>query len=1025
MRAPSAAAGTAGAPSPEDPDDVRDPSRPPRALLFRAAGFPTIDVPAIDDAVLDAALAGLPVARAESPTELGRRLRLRDVDVLVLPYGSAFPIDAWPRIRAFLGHGGGLAVLGGAPFHEPVRRDGAGWARGPRATTFAHDLLVGPAEALVRAPATKTRLAQDTGFSTPFPEAQTTFALTLRLTTTKDFPDEHGSAGPRDAIARPLVHVVDAAGVPRGCPLLEIDHQLGPRAGARWVFATSDARLDAPVVRAIVERALDGASELRAEPLRAAVPPGEEPKVKVSLRRFGGGEVPARARVRVTDDAGREVLATDAALDGTKGSKSAVVAIAAKLAPGLYHVVAEAKDAPPSARVARTGFWVKDAKLLATGPRLSASRDWLRKDGHPYPVVGTTYMASDVDRAFLFEPNPHLWDADFAEMRRRGVDFVRTGLWTAWSRAIDDDGKVHEDVLSALDAYVLSAAKHGILVCFNLFAFLPLSFGGDDPYLDPRSLEAQRAMLTAFASRYRGVPWIHWDLINEPSYARRADLWSTRPIGDEHEKAAWRAWVKARHGDDVAAIRALFRDPSDDPLAVPRPEDFEQKFVQVARRPRKTRDFQEFKEDVVARWAKTMRDVLHAAGGDPLVTLGQDEGGIYERPLQQSLAPSLDYTAVHTWWKNDDLLWDGVLTKVPDKPSLHQETGLMRLEDLDGAPWRTPDAAARLLERKIAYAFAGRGTGVVEWAWNVNPYMPIDEESTIGLFRPDGTAKPELDALSEVAAFFAKAKGELDDFEPDPVVLVVPHTRAFLGRANAIDATKIVVRALAERFGVVPTALSDLRLDAKQLAGKKLVVVPSPDGIDEPAAKALLEASRAGTKVLVTGSIEGDSYGRETPSLRALGLLGPSRPIAMHEPTGWSATGWVLFEGQQELSRRDARPSLGGAALAGNVWHEPLPLELAREREPLVKLLGAALRGAAVATMPGDWGLAARVLGAPRAALVVVVNERPVASTRRVVVDGKALDVPVRALGARLALVERRTGRVIAATSGDAIVPAR
>ena len=106
---------------------------------------------------------------------------------------------------------------------------------------------------------------------------------------------------------------------------------------------------------------------------------------------------------------------------------------------------------------------------------------------------------------------------------------------------------------------------------------------------------------------------------------------------------------------------------------------------------------------------------------------------------------------MHTWWNNDDLLWDGVMTKVPEKPNLHQETGLMRLEDLDGNPWRTPEAAARLLERKVAYAFASRGAGVVQWAWNINPYQPIDNESVIGLFRPDGTAKPELRALTDLA----------------------------------------------------------------------------------------------------------------------------------------------------------------------------------------------------------------------------------------------------------------------------------
>jgi hypothetical protein len=1018
----------------ESDEDHRDPSRAPRALVFRAAGFPTVDAPVIEDGVLESALSGLPVDRATNVGELVARLRLRDIDVLILPYGSAFPVEAWPRIRGFLRHGGGLAVLGGAPFHEPVRaepgRNGA-WLRGPRQASFAHDLLIGPAEAVQRPAKGKTQLAigvdADTGFTASFPDAQTTWALTLRLTTEKDMPDEHGSSGPRDAVARPLVHVVDASGTPRGCPLLEIDHHRGDAAGARWLLATSDAKLDAPVVRAIVTRALEGASELRGQPIRAAIQPGEEAQIRVTQRRFvvrHGEEPPARARVVVTDDKGREVFSTEVALAGPPETRTAIVPVKKQLAAGLHHVRIEALGSgtgtPLSPHVARTGFVVKDEKLSAAAPKLSVTRDWLRKDGKAFPVIGTTYMASDVHRNFLFEPNPHLWDADFEGMQKRGINFVRTGLWTAWSRVTSDSGVVDESVLAALDAFVHIAARHGIVVCFNFFAFLPPSFGGDNPYLDPRSLEGQRKMLTAFATRYRGNGWIHWDLINEPSYAPRSALWSTRAIGDEHEKRAWTSWVRAKHGDDPALLRALWHEPSSDPTSVPKPEDFSQAAVQVARRPRKVRDFQEFAQDVVTGWAARLRDVLHAAGKSPLVTLGQDEGGIYERPAQQLLASALDYTAVHTWWKNDDLLWDGVTTKVPEKPSLHQETGLMRLEDLDGSAWRSPDVAARLLERKLAYAFASRGTGVVEWAWNVNPYMPIDEEATIGLLRPDGTAKPELDAMIDLAAFFRTAAPLLDDFAPDPVVLVVPHARAFLGRTHGIDATKIVVRALAERFGVVPTALSDLRLTAARLEGVKLVLVPGADVLDEPAARALLDASRAGTKVLITGAIEGDSYGRETPSLRALGVLGASRPVAMHEKSAWSTSGWIAFEGlMQETVRRAERPSV--ASLSGNLWLESLPIELARDREPLVKLLDAALSAAGVPTSPGEWGVAARALVGARSTLIAVVNERPERAVRRVHAERAWFEVPVAGLGARLVLVEHGTGRIVASTPGDPV----
>ena len=531
-------------------------------------------------------------------------------------------------------------------------------------------------------------------------------------------------------------------------------------------------------------------------------------------------------------------------------------------------------------------------------------------------------------------------------MARQGINFVRTGLWTAWSRAMLDPGAPDENVLSALEAFVQTAARHGIEVCFTFFAFQPPAYGGANPFLDPRALEGQSAFLTLVASRFRGVGWVHWDLINEPSYAPADSLWTNQPVGDALERRAYREWLHARHGDDAVALRDSLGVAGDDLLDLPRRPDLGWAMIRDGRLPRKALDFAAFSQDVVARWAATLRDVLRAAGGEALVTLGQDEGGTDLRPAQQLHASAVDYTAVHTWWNNDDLLWDGVVTKTPEKPNLHQETGLMRLEDTDGNPWRTPEAAARLLERKLAYAFAARGAGVVQWAWNINPYQPIDNESVIGLFRPDGTAKPELRALRELASFFEQCRGWLDDFEPDPVVLVIPHARLFSGRPGGLEATRRVVRLMAERFGVVPTALSDQRLSPERLAAARLVLVPAPEVIEEGAAQALLAASRAGALVLVTGAVEGDPYGRTSEALRALGVVGSGRPLAQHEPTRFGG-GWATFDGLAgERFRRAPGPE--PERLTGPVVHEPLPLELAREPEPLAALLQAALQAARV-----------------------------------------------------------------------------
>ena len=90
-----------------------------------------------------------------------------------------------------------------------------------------------------------------------------------------------------------------------------------------------------------------------------------------------------------------------------------------------------------------------------------------------------------------------------------------------------------------------------------------------------------------------------------------------------------------------------------------------------------------------------------------------------------------------------------------------------------------------------------------------------------------------------------------------------------------------------------------------------------------------------------------------------------------------------------------------------------------------MKLLGSALTAAAVPTSPGEWGVAARALVAPRAVLLTVINERPERAVRRVSADGRGFDVPVGPLGARLVVVERGSGRIVASTPGDPITPAR
>ena len=599
-------------------------------------------------------------------------------------------------------------------------------------------------------------------------------------------------------------------------------------------------------------------------------------------------------------------------------------------------------------------------------------------------------------------------------MAALGVNMVRTGTWTGWSRSMLGAGELDEAFVRSLEAYVQTAAKHGIVVNYTFFVFLPPAFGGTHPYLDPRALDGQRQWLSQVASRFRDVGWIHWDLINEPSYAPPEHLWSTVPMGDLWERRAWKRFIEARHGDEAQVLRNRWQDSSRWVTAIPGAGDWSYSALRLDKRPRKGRDLMILTHEIVADWAAELRSILRRAGGDVLVTLGQDEGGVFTRPSQQIHGASVDYTAVHPWWKNDDLLATGLFAKVPEKPMLFQETGIMGLEDLDGRPWRDPERAARLLERKFAYTFAARGAGVIEWAWNINPYQPIDNEAVIGFFRPDGTAKPELGVLPDFVRFFRQAAPLLDDFEAEPVVAVIPHSRLFAGRPGGAEGLKRLIRLSAERFGVVPTVLSELRLTAERLEGARLILVPGPLMLEDSAAAALRAAADAGAKILVTGPVDGNPYGEASEAWASLGLDGTSRPVELRESTQWGESGWATFD-------RDLREQIARAAGAGRppasstgVWQEPLPLEFAREDGPLAALLAAAYEEAGVEVQASPEPVALRLLKGPRSVLVVAVNETARTLTRSFTVDGRPHTVEVPAGGSRLLLIERGSGKILA-----------
>ena len=907
----------------------------PSVAVFWEPDFPQIQGCGVTRDILQQALASFTV-RFLSEQELITRLNTDRFDLFVNPFGSAFPKRAWPALLKYLQAGGNWFNVGGVPLSRPVVRAGAAWRAEAHQTSYHKRLGV-----------THSFLVKNVSASSL--GAEEIYELYVRMSSTNSEPDEAGSDGPREAYVEPLFKESDREGRTVAAPVIQVDRMQAEFVGGRWVLANFSGKIAATWLQAFAAKAAQGASKFEVRSEFACYREGETPSLNVRVTRPKGELdklVVGPCRVEVRDANGSVVAMPEVFLKFEGPVASATVALpnTIRFSPGLNRIKANIAlkstvDGSAIGLEYNSGFWFYDERLISSGKPLTVDNHFFYRDGQVFPITGTTYMASDVHRRFLWDGNPAVWDRDLAEMKQAGVNMIRTGIWTGWKKYMPSVGKVDEGVLRAFDAYLLTAHKYELPVIFTFFAFLPETWGGLNAYLDPRAVKAQQEFVSAFTKRCARVDDVLWDFINEPSFVSPKHLWNCRPNFDEYEKAAWKEWLKQRYPassdeERVSLLQQRWRTTTDDVFELPQHKDFESVNLIDDRQPLKTLDYRLFAQEMFIRWTRQMTAGVRSNGNrKQLITVGQDEAGLNDSPNIQFFAPEVDFTSLHNWWANDDLVWDSVLGKTPSKLSLMEETGVMFYEKAGAdAPWRSEQDVSNLLERKMAISLAVDGAGFIEWVWNTNPYMNSTNEVGIGFHRVDGTAKPELEPFLRVAKFMGQHGRLLRDRQPESVVMVIPHSQMFSPRSFAQDATRRCVRAMYYHCGMPMQAISEYTIGDYSLK-PKLIIVPSPGVLTQKCWEALLAAANAGATVAISGVIDADEYGLPIERSRLFKSSAGVEPVLQSEEVSIGGQAFVTRYEGEKIQRLEKAVFPANQVLVqqhgsgGFVW-SPLPLEL-------------------------------------------------------------------------------------------------
>jgi len=973
----------------------------------------------------DAAFPGAPVLSASElerlkelglvvgAAELGDSLKGAEGGSFVTLHAPYFPVTAWEDILAYLKRGGGLISAGGAPFRSPVRQEGGDWKVEVDQTAYyrhlrIHEMLPVQVERVIGLKA-NDEIPLFAGQEGLF-DAEGTWNLVPHVTKSSDLPHQMGSAGPMDAHVHPLLKGVTAEGREVAAPVVLWENTKGDFAGGRWLFvnqplgADFTARGGLNALEAWIRFVSAGVTELWLKPNYASYELHERPMLTLQAQKLGRGE----ARKWTFDicigreDGAGEPLRYPLEETVTDALGLWRLPVWQDLQSGYYRVVCRAESEDGEVRILRQGFWAHDAALLAEGTPVKAGRDYFEKDGRPLPVVGMTYMTSDVARKFLFLPNVSVWDRDMAQMRRAGINWIRTGIWTAYRNVMQVDGHASEEVLRSIDAFILTAKKHGLQLTFTFFSFTPETWEGTNPYLDPRSLEAQKRFIRSIVSRHKDTKNIDWDLINEPSMFDPPRIFSNGPRSarDRFEQEAYAEWLEKRHGSiDLLRERWSMTPgelPSFTAARIPEPEEinFDVQDMHQGKKGTRWLDYVLFSMDMHNRWAKELTDAIKEECPDHLVTVGQDEALGAQRPSPFFYGFEVDYTTVHSWWLNDQLLWDGIFAKTADKPNLIQETGIMYVETPEGLAKRSEEELRSILERKYAYAFATGGAGAVHWIWNTNFYMDNANESHIGALRADGTEKPEADVSYDFGTFIEATRDLFKGRRLEDVAVVFPYSNDFSNRKLAYDATTKLTRVLSYELKVPFRGVSEYDLQPLRDVPAKLILFPSAHNVDDSAMAELLAiVGETGATLVLTGPTGIDAYWRHTD--RLAGLLGERKlgNVVREERIEVGGRKLSVSYGQRRIAEvaKESPAAVDASAGAdavveaaygkGRVIWSGLPLELNDRSEPIAALYEYALKAAGCGPdlewiqggeLPGVYG---RKLAFESGALFVFVSE--------------------------------------------------
>ena len=474
-------------------------------------------------------------------------LNPENFDLLILPYGEAFPYEAFQNIKEYLFEGGGLLNIAGRPFWVPMVKIEDKWQRLDIENPYKEFLA--PLGIKYYESAEDDNIGLIVTASLSFSPVQPT----------------HGNVFPYRIPARDFYSLDSAPGVfvkswrnpyikeskdmPKKWCLIgarDEDQPLNPQnPEAEKALMQIMDYLSYPIIIYELESNL------------ASYRQGEEVKIFLKVANSGRFKDGGIVEFEFVDKNKKVVYSKTKSIELSPGQR---IGLSEQWKPekfksSFYKVRATLKKNSRVFDKEENGFVVFDEVVLRDGPTIRIEDKGFIINGNKFPILGTNYYESKLGELVWVRPNLLRIREDFRAMKDMGINFVRIHYHhSKWFRdyfsnvvkedldpyleIVDTTALPSERSLRILDAIIQLTQEQGLIFCMDIFSLVPEEMGDPIGWLglrerivDKEKILVQKKFVELLARRYKDVPGIVWDLWNEPRL-------------DEEDYELLREWAK-------------------------------------------------------------------------------------------------------------------------------------------------------------------------------------------------------------------------------------------------------------------------------------------------------------------------------------------------------------------------------------------------------------------------------------------------------------------------------------------------